>query len=62
MNGSIQLTDLEKDITNAIHGHIVKGEKVSIDLIAKECFVSKASVVKLAKKLGYSGYSEMAGG
>ncbi len=59
MNGSIQFTELEKTITNAIHGHIIKGEKVSIDLIAKECYVSKASIVKLAKKLGFSGYSEM---
>lgn len=59
MNGSIVLTELEKTVTNAIHGHILKGEKVSIDLIAKECYVSKAAIVKLAKKLGYSGYSEM---
>lgn len=59
MNGSIILTELEKNITNAIHGHILKKEKVSIDVIAKECFSSKSAIVKLAKKLGYSGYSEM---
>ncbi|WP_077611048.1 MurR/RpiR family transcriptional regulator [Clostridium sp. Marseille-P2415] len=59
MEGSIYLTDLEKNVVNRIHAHILEGEKVSIDVIAKECFVSKALVVKLAKKLGYSGYSEM---
>ena len=59
MNGSIILTELEKTITSSIHQHILKDEKVSIDTIAGECFVSKAAIVKLAKKLGYSGYSEM---
>nr|WP_288827630.1 MurR/RpiR family transcriptional regulator [uncultured Clostridium sp.] len=59
MEGSIYLTDLEKNVVNRIHAHILEGEKVSIDMIAKECFVSKGLIVKLAKKLGYSGYSEM---
>lgn len=59
MEGNIYLTDLEKNVINRIHAHILEREKVSIDVIAKECFVSKGSIVKLAKKLGYSGYSEM---
>ena len=59
MEGNIYLTDLEKNVVNRIHTHILEGEKVSIDVIAKECFVSKGSIVKLAKKLGYRGYSEM---
>lgn len=59
MEGNIYLTDLEKNVINKIHAHILKREKVSIDVIAKECFVSKALIVKLAKKMGYSGYSEM---
>ena len=42
-----------------LHYYINLNEKVSIDTLASECFVSKAAVVKLAKKLGYSGYSEM---
>jgi DNA-binding MurR/RpiR family transcriptional regulator len=59
MEGNIYLTDLEKTVVNKIHSHILEGEKVSIDVIAKESFVSKGTIVKLAKKLGYSGYSEM---
>ena len=53
------LTDLEKTILLRLHYYINLNEKVSIDTLASECFVSKAAIVKLAKKLGYSGFSEM---
>lgn len=59
MGNNVILTELEKVILNKIQNYINKNEKVGIDIIAKECFVSKASIVKLSKKLGYSGYSEM---
>lgn len=59
MEHNVRLTDLEETILNRIHHYINKKEKVGIDIIAKDCFVSKASIIKLSKKFGYSGYSEM---
>ncbi|MBD7912491.1 MULTISPECIES: MurR/RpiR family transcriptional regulator [Clostridium] len=59
MGNDVTLTELEKVILNKVQNYINKNEKVGIDIIAKECFVSKATIVKLSKKLGYSGYSEM---
>ncbi|QTL99747.1 SIS domain-containing protein [Iocasia frigidifontis] len=59
MVDNVTLTELEKGILNKIQNHISKNEKVGIAIIAKECFVSKSAVIKLSKKLGYSGYSEM---
>lgn len=59
MENNVILTELEKVILNKIQNYINKNEKVGIDTVAKECFVSKSAIVKLSKKLGYSGYSEM---
>lgn len=59
MERTIYFTELEKNIMNKIHRYIQKNQKVGIETISKECFVSKGAIVKLAKKLGYSGYSEM---
>jgi len=57
MQHNVRLTDLEEIILNKIHYYINKNEKVGINTLAQECFVSKASIIKLAKKIGYSGYS-----
>lgn len=59
MDSSLTLTELEKTILNRINYYINENEKVNIQTIAKDCFVSKGAVVKLAKKLGFSGFSEM---
>lgn len=59
MENNVTLTELEKVILNKIQNHINKNEKVGIGIIAKECFASNGAIIKLAKKLGYSGYSEM---
>jgi DNA-binding MurR/RpiR family transcriptional regulator len=56
---NISLTELEKTILNRINYYINKDERVNLETITKDCFVSKGAVVKLAKKLGFSGYSEM---
>ena len=53
------LTDLENAILLRLHYYINRREKVKIETLAADCYVSKAAIVKLAKKLGYSGYSEM---
>jgi DNA-binding MurR/RpiR family transcriptional regulator len=59
MDSSLTLTELEKTILNRINYYINENKRVNIQTIADDCFVSKGAVVKLAKKLGFSGYSEM---
>ena len=59
VDSNISLTELDKTILNRINYYINKDERVNIETIAKDCFVSKGAVVKLAKKIGFSGYSEM---
>lgn len=59
MSSNIQFTEMEKNILNRIHYYISRKEKVKIDDIAHDCFVSRGAIVKLAKKMGYSGYSEL---
>lgn len=56
---NIALNDTECMIMRHIKGYIEKNQKVSIKVIATECFVSTAYIMKFAKKIGYSGYSEM---
>lgn len=59
MDSALTLTELEKTILNRINYYINENKRVNIQTIADDCFVSKGAVVKLAKKLGFSGYSEM---
>lgn len=59
MHNNMNFTDLENTILNRINYYIGKNKRVNIETIAKDCFVSKGTIVKLAKKLGFSGYSEM---
>lgn len=54
------LNDNEIGIITAIYNHIdKKNYSITIREIAKESYVSTASVIRLAKKLGYLGYSDM---
>lgn len=65
MNGSyFLLTNLlsedEKRVIMGIAAHIERGEKrVGIQQIANENFLSAATIVKMCKRLGFDGYSEL---
>ena len=65
MNGSyFLLTNLlsedEKRVITGIAAHIERGEKrVGIQQIASENFLSTTSIVKMCKRLGFDGYSEL---
>ncbi len=65
MNGSyFLLTNLlsedEKRVITGIAAHIERGEKrVGIQQIASENFLSAATIVKMCKRLGFDGYSEL---
>lgn len=65
MNGSyFLLTNLlsedEKRVIMGIAAHIERGEKrVGIQQIANENYLSAATIVKMCKRLGFDGYSEL---
>ncbi len=54
------LNEEETRVVNSIVSHIEKNSgKVGIQQIANENFVSTAFIIKLCKRLGFSGYSEL---
>lgn len=54
------LNETEYRILSYVLSEIEKGKnKINIRSIAKESYVSTTTVIKLAKKLGYEGYSDM---
>lgn len=55
----IQLTENEYIIKNYILDHPSEFKNSTIDEISKKIFVSKSSIVRFAKKLGFSGFSEL---
>ena len=63
-DGDFLLTNLlsedEKKVITSITAHIERGEKrVGIQQIASENFLSTTSIVKMCKRLGFDGYSEL---
>lgn len=55
-----QMNETETGIVTSIISHIEKGErKISVAQIAAENFVSAAFIIKLSKKLGFNGYTDM---
>ena len=54
-----KMSDLEKEVMQQIQKNVIIKNKISLNALAEECHVSKSTIVKLAKKLGYSGYVEM---
>ena len=54
------LSEDEKKVITSITAHIERGEKrVGIQQIASENFLSPTSIVKMCKRLGLDGYSEL---
>ena len=54
------LTEDERKVITRITSHIERGEKrVGIQQIASENFLSTTSIVKMCKRLGFDGYSEL---
>ena len=54
------LSEDEKKVITSITAHIERGEKrVGIQQIASENFLSTTSIVKMCKRLGFDGYSEL---
>ena len=54
------LSEDEKRVITSITAHIERGEKrVGIQQIANENFLSPTTIVKMCKRLGFDGYSEL---
>lgn len=54
------LSEDEKKVITSITNHIKRGEKrVGIQQIAGENFLSTTSIMKMCKRLGFDGYSEL---
>lgn len=54
------LSEDEHKVITSIASHIERGEKrVGIQQIASENFLSTTSIVKMCKRLGFDGYSEL---
>lgn len=54
------LTEDERRVITSITAHIERGEKrVGIQQIAAENFISTTSIVKMCKRLGFDGYSDL---
>ena len=58
-NAQNKLTTTDFNVLNYLMANKQKIQKQSIHEIAEEAFTSSASIVRLAKKLGFSGFSEM---
>lgn len=54
-----QLTNLEKDILRYVVDNISDIQDMGVRAVAKETFTSPASVIRLSKKLGYNGFTDM---
>lgn len=53
------LNDTDDSIIEYIKSHKVDIQNLSIQSIAKELFISPNAIMRTAKKLGYSGFSEL---
>lgn len=54
------LSEDERKVITSIASHIERGEKrVGIQQIASENFLSTTSIIKMCKRLGFDGYSEL---
>lgn len=54
-----QLTELDNEILHYFVEHIDEVQDMGVRDVAKQVYTSPASVIRLSKKLGYTGYTDM---
>lgn len=59
MNGLKQLTSQEKAIVDYVNDHLKSIIDFNASELAKASYTSSSTVIRLAQKLGYKGYSEL---
>lgn len=53
------LSATDERILTMLNYHVIQNDRVSITALADQCSVAKSTIVKLAKKLGYDGFSDL---
>ena len=53
------ITESEQIIIDFMNEHPIEFSKMTIEEIAKACYVSKSSIYRFCNKLGYSGLNEL---
>lgn len=53
------LSATDEHILATLNYHVTQNDYVSITVLANECNVAKSTIVKLSKKLGYDGFSDL---
>lgn len=56
---SLHLNQTEKKILDEILANYQNFERVKISMLAEKLFISSTAIIRLCKKLGYSGFSEL---
>ena len=56
---SVHLNQTEKKILDEILANYQNFERVKISMLAEKLFISSTAIIRLCKKLGYSGFSEL---
>lgn len=54
-----RINDSEQEILNYLRSHVEELPGMSINALTGDLFISQNTVIRLAKKLGYRGFSEM---
>lgn len=54
-----RLTEVDKNVIHCLNKHIYEQKNMKLQELAEECHVAKSTIVKVAKKMGYSGFVEM---
>lgn len=54
----VSLTKVESEIMHHLQRMISMNQKVTLSILAGECHVAPSTIVKVAKKMGYSGFVE----
>lgn len=54
-----KLTNVEKEIVHKLQYYSTMGKKITLANLAQECHVAQSTIVKMSKKMGYSGFVEM---
>ena len=53
------LTEVEGEIIHHLQRMVTTNQKVTLTILAQECHVAQSTIVKVAKKMGYSGFVEL---
>ena len=59
MQDASQFTDIEKEVIQYILEHMEDVSTMNIGDLAKETYVSNATIIRICRKLGYEGFRQL---